>query len=267
MNRADHPAQRSRLTALAALILLGGAAPAPTGAQAGAQDTRPTVAVMYFTNAALVRNDEYAPLSKGIAEMLITELSQNRAIRVVERDQLQKLLEEQSLGATGRVDPATAARLGKVLGARHFILGGFVIDPRENMRLDLRAVDTETSQVEYVESISGKAENLLELIEKLGDRVNAGLKLPAITRSAGTVARPGAVGARSGSSGGSGGGAKTPGKVHEARAVLLLGRGLMAKDAGDTRAAAAAYKEALAVFPEFARARALLASVERPAGS
>src|SRR5687768_17283149 len=61
-------------------------------AQGAERDTRPTVAVMYFTNAALVRNDEYAPLSKGIAEMLITELAGNRSIRVVERDQLQKLL-------------------------------------------------------------------------------------------------------------------------------------------------------------------------------
>jgi TolB-like protein len=246
------------VAAIAAVALLAVAAGSRADAQPTGQDTRPTVAVMYFTNAALVRNDEYAPLSKGIAEMLITELAGNRSIRVVERDQLQKLLEEQDLGAAGRVDKETAVRLGKVLGARHFILGGFLIDPKENMRLDLRAVDVETSRIEYVETVSGKAENLLHLIEKLGDKVNAGLKLPAIARAAGaSEVRPvsrGEPGSKRAS-------------VNEARAVLLLGRGLMAKDVGDTRAAAAAYREALRVYPGFPRARVLLEAVERPSSS
>jgi len=242
------------LAAITAVALTLGA-DSRLAAQAAGQDTRPTIAVMYFTNAALVRNDEYAPLSKGIAEMLITELAGNRAIRVVERDQLQKLLEEQNLGATGRVDKETAVRLGKILGARHFILGGFLIDPKENMRLDLRAVDVETSRIEYVETVSGKADNLLDLIEKLGDKVNAGLKLPPIARASGATELRPASGDRVGS--------RRPAKVNEAHAVLLLGRGLMAKDAGDTRAAAAAYREALSVYPGFPRARALLQSVER----
>jgi TolB-like protein len=248
-----------RLPTLAAIpaVVLVVTADSRVAAQAAGQDTRPTVAVMYFTNAALVRNAEYAPLSKGIAEMLITELAGNRAIRVVERDQLQKLLEEQNLGAAGRVDNETAVRLGKVLGARHFILGGFVIDPKENMRLDLRAVDVETSRIEYVETVSGKAENLLDLIEKLGDKVNAGLKLPPIARAAGTSeVRPG-----------SGDVGLKRQKVNEVRAVLLLGRGLMAKDSGDTRAAAAAYRAALEVYPGFSRARALLQEVEGQKGT
>jgi TolB-like protein len=240
--------------ALTAAGLVAFAADPRVAAQAPTQDTRPTVAVMYFTNAALVRNEEYAPLSRGIAEMLITKLAGNAAIRVVERDQLQKLLEEQNLGATGRVDLETAVRLGRVLGARHFILGGFVIDPKENMRLDLRAVDVETSRIEYAETVSGKAENLLDLIEKLGDKVNAGLKLPPTARAGSSRLRPGAGGEVS----------SKGAKVNEARAVLLLGRGLMAKDAGNTQAAAAAYREALSVYPGFPRAQLLLEAAERP---
>ena len=74
-----------------------------------AQAQKPTVAVMYFTNGAVGNNAEYAPLSKGLAEMLITELSSNTGIRVVERDRLQSLLEEQNLGASNRVEQGTAA--------------------------------------------------------------------------------------------------------------------------------------------------------------
>ena len=54
-----------------------------TVAQVRPPDNRPTVAVLYFTNSALTRHEEYQPLSKGIADMLITELSASPAIQVV----------------------------------------------------------------------------------------------------------------------------------------------------------------------------------------
>src|SRR5215210_8284707 len=79
------------------------------------QDNRATVAVMYFTNSALVNHAEYEPLSKGIAEMLITELAASPALQVVERDRLQKLLEEQNLAESGKVDKETAVALGRIL--------------------------------------------------------------------------------------------------------------------------------------------------------
>ncbi|MDQ8159038.1 MAG: CsgG/HfaB family protein, partial [Gemmatimonadota bacterium] len=90
---------------------------AATAAAQTAPSSRPTVAVLYFTNGAISNNADYAPLSKGLAEMMITELSANTNIRVVERDRLQALLEEQNLGASGRVEKETAAKLGKTLGA------------------------------------------------------------------------------------------------------------------------------------------------------
>jgi curli biogenesis system outer membrane secretion channel CsgG len=128
----------------------------PLGAQ-GTPDTRPTIAVLYFTNSALVDFASYAPLSKGMAEMLINEIAQNQAIRVVERDRLQPLLEEQNLQNTDRVDKETAVKIGKTLGARHMLMGSFVIDPNQNLRIDVRAVNTETSAIEFVQTVNGKA--------------------------------------------------------------------------------------------------------------
>lgn len=219
-----------------------GQAEAPAQAQ---PDTRPIVAVMYFTNSALVNNADYQPLSKGVAELLITELSRNGNIRVVERDRLQQLLDEQNLSASGRVDKETAVRVGKLLGAGHMLMGTFVIDTRENMRLDVRAVNTETGEIAYVESIEGKSSKMLSMISDLGVKVNGGLKLPA---------RP------AGASKFSDAGGKNP---NQFRAMLLLSRAIEEQDRKNVPAAVAFYKQAIEVNPDFERAKVLLATLER----
>lgn len=228
----------------ATVIVLGlcGAA-LPLEGQNPDPDRRATIAILYFTNSALVRHQEYEPLSKGIAEMLITELAASPAIQVVERDRLQSLLEEQDLAGNRRVDEATAVRLGKILGVHHLLMGGFVIDPRENMRLDLRAVSVETSKVEYVETVSGKSQDVLGLISQLGAKVNGRMRLPPLPGAARNT------GTRSS-------------KADQLRAVMLLGRALEESDKGNVDGAMALYREALDVYPEYERARVLLASLE-----
>jgi curli biogenesis system outer membrane secretion channel CsgG len=213
----------------------------PLSAQ-GAADTRPTLAVLYLTNGAMVDNASYAPLSKGMAEMLITELAQNGAVRVVERDRIQTLLEEQNLQGGDRVDKETAVKLGKILGARHMLMGSFVVDPRQNMRIDVRAVNTETSAIDYVQTVSGKADQLLELVIQLGAKVNAGLKLPAIKTASATI----------------------PASKHpnQFKALMAMSQALEAQDSNNLDQARTLYKSAIALNPDLTRARVLLASVE-----
>ena len=75
--------QISRATAVLALMAM------PLFAQ---EETRPTVAVLPFVNSAIGdANAELAPLSKGIADLLLFELSQNTGIRIVERENLQNV--------------------------------------------------------------------------------------------------------------------------------------------------------------------------------
>jgi curli biogenesis system outer membrane secretion channel CsgG len=212
-------------------------------AQQSGTDRRPTVAVLYLTNGALVDHDSYAPLSKGMAEMLITELAQNTGVRVVERDRLQSLIEEQNLQSGDRVDKETAVKLGKTLGARHMLMGAFVIDPKQNMRIDIRAVNTETSAIDHVETVSGKADRLLELVIQLGQRLNAGLKLPEIKVASATVPA-----------------SKSP---NQFKALMALSRALEAEDRNNVAEAKTQYRNALALNPDFDRAKARLASIER----
>jgi curli biogenesis system outer membrane secretion channel CsgG len=208
----------------------------------GAPDARPTLAVLYLTNGAMVDNASYAPLSKGMAEMLITELAQNGAVRVVERDRIQTLLEEQNLQGGDRVDKATAVKLGKILGARHMLMGSFVVDPRQNMRIDVRAVNTETSAIDYVQTVSGKADQLLDLVIQLGAKVNAGLKLPALKTASATIPA-----------------AKHP---NQFKALMAMSQALEAQDSKNLDQARTLYQTAIALNPDMSRARVLLASVE-----
>lgn len=203
----------------------------PLSAQGTTTDTRPTVAVLYFTNSALVDFDAYAPLSKGMAEMLINEIAQNTGVRVVERDRLQPLLEEQNLQNSDRVDKATAIKLGKTLGARHMLMGSFVIDPNKNMRIDVRAVNTETSAIEYVQTVNGKADNLLDLVMQLGQKINAGLKLPALKTASATLPA-----------------SKNP---NQFKALMAMSQALDAEDKGDKAGSEALYRTAVALAPEY----------------
>src|SRR5689334_2471111 len=176
-------ARSAAATASRALVLvsLASASLSIAHAQAPANDNRPTVAVLpNFDNGSVMNHADYDALGKGIADVLITELSVNTAIRVVERDKIQSLMDEQNLSASGRVDKATAVKVGKLLGVHHMIMGGFIIDPKGTMRLDARAVNVETGEIEHVETVTDKADNMLTVLSTLADKLNKGMKLPPI---------------------------------------------------------------------------------------
>jgi TolB-like protein len=222
--------------ALATLAVLAGVAAAQ------APDSRPTVAVMYFDNGAMGKqHEDFDALSKGISGMLITELAQDQAIRVVERDQLQKLMDEQNIDPK-RVDPATAVRLGKLLGAHHMIFGGFIADQSGRMILNSRAVDVETSQVEYVARVQGNTNNVLTMITQLADTMIAGMKLPALD----VKAREARIDANK----------KVPFET-----VMLYSRGLAEEDKGNKDKAVEYYRASLTKFPDYEPSRKRLATL------
>jgi len=92
-----------------------------------------TVAVLYFRNGT--GDPSLDPMRKGIPLLLLTDLSGVPGLSVVERTRLQALTEETDLGATGLVEPGTAPRVGKLLGAR-WLVGG-EIGREQPSRIDL----------------------------------------------------------------------------------------------------------------------------------
>lgn len=234
------PTNPARLRRRVARAVFGAAIAGFSLSSAGAQQSanRPTVAIMYFNNGSLVDHEEYQPMTKGMADILITEMQSNPRIRVIERDALQKLLDEQKLTEEKRTDPATSARLGKILGAQHMILGGFFIDRKGRLRLDARAVNVETSEIEHVETANGTADDVLDVIADLARRLNAGLKLPG--RPVGTR-DAGAGESRTGESR-----ATTTASVSPFKAMMTYARALSEDDSHNS-------KQALALYQQFLR--------------
>ena len=205
-------------------------------------DSRPTVAVMHFNNGAIGKaHEELEPLRGGIADILTSELSANSGIRVIERDQLDKLVAEQNLSANGSVDRATAVRVGKLLGVHHMIFGSYVSDRKERVRFDARAVNVETGQIEHVETVSGKLDDFSDLITTLAAKLNSGLKLPAMpTHTAQAPAKP-------------------PFQV-----VMLYSRAIAEENGGRPEEAVKLYRAALDKFPEYAPAKKALDRLASP---
>lgn len=155
--------------AMALSVLAGGEALAQRG-------EKPTIAVLEF------KNESGAGWWRGgvgweLSGMLSNELVATRGFSVLERNKIQAVLEEQNLGASGRVQPGTAARMGKIIGAQYLIdgtvtayeedtsntgggisvkgisLGGS--SSRAYLAIDLRVINATTGAIEYVRTIEG----------------------------------------------------------------------------------------------------------------
>lgn len=88
------------------------------------------VAVFDFENAAVEGSisstyfQTHAPdIGKGVSQLLVTKLVQKGQVAVLERTAVDKVLAEQNLSASDRIDPITAAKLGRLLGVDAIILG------------------------------------------------------------------------------------------------------------------------------------------------
>src|SRR3954469_1633244 len=157
---------RFTLAAVAAITMA-------TPAIAVAQAAKPVIAVLYFDNNSFGRDRaDYEGLGKGIADMLITDMAGDPSVRVVEREQIQSLLTEQQLTKAGTIDPNTAIKLGKIIGAQYMITGGFMSDGHGTLILTARAINVETSAITNPTKIVSKGDDVLGLINQLSTRLN-----------------------------------------------------------------------------------------------
>lgn len=104
------------------------------------------VAVTQFTTGG-----KPSGLTWSIQHLLQQRLARE-GFQVVERDALSVVLGEAKLGATGLVDDATAARIGKAAAAQAIVLGS-VVDAGQAVRIYARLVDTESASQLRAESV------------------------------------------------------------------------------------------------------------------
>ena len=176
--RFTHRVPRRLAVAATTLAMLGTSASA-LAAQGAAQDHRPVVAVLDYINASMRTDADYKALSKGIATVLAGRLGETDSIRIVTREKLNEIMNEQNLATSGRVDPSQAVQVGKLLNAHHIIYGTYLVQPNGDTRITASAYSVETSEMEYSTQVRGNADKLQDLIDQLGDKVAHGMKLPA----------------------------------------------------------------------------------------
>lgn len=207
----------------------------PGAAGQDAFDSRPGIAVFPFTSGGSFGPDreDLAPLEVGIQQMLLTELAQNENLRVVERSRLREIMEEQGLATSGAVDPATAARAGRLVGARYVITGVFV-DLYGRFRMDGRVVDVETGEVLNTEEVQDGRENIYELLVELASRITEGVDLPPLAAQVAEQRRAREI---------------------PAEAVALYSRAQVFQDGGRREQAIELYRQIAQRFPEMTEAR------------
>jgi TolB-like protein len=171
----DSPGAALNKPAIVLTALLVAASASIRTPLAHAQDL-PTVAVLDFSSFMMGEGGNSVNLGKAITAMLVTEFSGREGIQVIERAQLNDMLREQDLVLSGRVDENSAIEIGKMLGAQYVLLGqaSSIVD---NLRMDIRAVDVETSEIVAVLKKSDRTSELLSVVVALADEFGQQLNL------------------------------------------------------------------------------------------
>lgn len=206
-----------------------------------APDQRPTVAVLYFDYSG--KDADMAVLKKGLAQMLISDLSSVDGIRLVERDRLEEILAELKLAQSGKIDLATAARVGKLLGARYMVLGGY-FDLMDALRADARVVEVETGKVLQSTGATGKPQDFLGVEQKLSEAIGKILATKATAAAAAAVAEAAKKPA-----------APKPPAQLKVKTALRYSKALDARDRGDKATAKKELAEVVKEQPDFRLAR------------
>lgn len=176
---------------------------------------------------------QFTALGRGISELLVYDLSVSGRLTLLERIQVQAVLDELELAEAGRVDPVTATRSGRILGAEHSIMG--VIDAAAD-RLNLEASVVQTGVDDPNPSPISREDDLVDLFDVLKEVVlqihrDLGIELTAAEEE----------------------------RVLEYRtrsldALLAFSEGLLAEDRGNFAEAAGHFRSAVEIDPGFGEA-------------
>jgi len=144
------------------------------------------IAVARFENKTADSYNWFSPsIGDGMADMLTTAMVNSGRYIVLERENLDTVLNEQDLGASGRIKQGTEAQIGEIEGAELLIVaavtefddnsggtrgavGGFAGgvlgaiaggSKSAHMAIDLRVVDATTSRILAATSVEGEAKD------------------------------------------------------------------------------------------------------------
>lgn len=98
-------------------------------------------------------NPAYQYLGKGISRLVSNELNKSRAIRLLEREEIKKLLAEQEFSLSDLADETKQVKIGAMLSAQKMIFGE-VIDMGNAFLISLRMADVTTGEIVWQEQLT-----------------------------------------------------------------------------------------------------------------
>lgn len=93
--------------------------------------------------------------AEAITDLLRTELFNTGCFKVVERQRIQKILEEQRFQSTGVTDADQAAQIGRLLNVKKIMIGTMTLLGGTHI-LNTRIVDVQSGQVELAEAVESR---------------------------------------------------------------------------------------------------------------
>jgi len=143
-------------------------------------ELKPKIAVFPFEDSNV--RTERLKFGETLSEMLITALIQTKKFEVIERLQLEKIIEEQKLGQSGALDDETAVEVGQLLGLDAIVIGS-ISRLKSVIEADVRFVDVKTGKA--LTAVNGRIHDV-DQVRDLANQLASKLAANAHTISVAT---------------------------------------------------------------------------------
>lgn len=155
-------------------------APKPTDKKA--ETVRTTARIAVVAPLHVRTNDaKDSRLGESLGEILAIALADQKNMIVVERAKLAEVLKEQKLALSGLVEPATAARVGKLLLAE-VVVAGSIVESEGKLRYAVHVIAVEGQRVLGSVQVDGSRQDFDRVALELSTKLAAitGVKLPQV---------------------------------------------------------------------------------------
>lgn len=120
--------------------------------------------ILDFDNNSGVR--KYNSLGKGLADMLTTDLTYAKGLKIVEREKLRAIMKEMRLSKSKYISRKNALKLGRGLSANWLLKGSFTT-MKGKMRIDVNIIDVQTGEVVESATVEGWTQKFFSLERRL----------------------------------------------------------------------------------------------------
>ena len=116
----------------------------------------PVLSVSDFTVES--GNPSYRFIGKGLSTLVAGELRKSAKAKLIEREQLNKILEAQEMSLSDLADPKGQIQIGKLLSAQYLIVGQ-MIDMAGSFIVSARMIDTATGEIVWQADLTAKLDS------------------------------------------------------------------------------------------------------------